>query len=102
MVLSNIGELDYMLAPDMNVGVKSPVAVNGYTEFNINTLALGKDGDIVQVQHCGASLDVFVRVFSASTDTFTSWLRPGALSESTPDGVAAMVTWLCPCIRRWL
>ena len=98
MVLSDIRELDYMLAPGMNVGVKSPVAVNGYTEFNINTLALGKDGDIVQVQHCGASLDVFVRVFSASTDTFTSWLRPGALSEyvgkSIFDTVTGKPIWL--------
>ena len=98
MVLSNIGELDYMLAPDMNVGVKSPVAVNGYTEFNINTLALGKDGDIVQVQHCGASLDVFVRVFNARTYTFTSWLRPNALSEyvgkSIFDTVTGKPIWL--------
>lgn len=98
MVLSNIRELDYMLAPGMNVGVKSPVAVNGHTEFNIETLAFGKDGDIVQMQHCGASLDVFVRVFNASTDTFTSWLRPGALSEyvgkSLFDTVSGKPIWL--------
>lgn len=98
MVLSDIGELDYMLAPDMNIGVKSPVAVNGYTEFNINTLALGKDGDIVQVQHCGASLDVFVRVFNARTYTFTSWSRPNALSEYVGkcifDTVTGKPVWL--------
>lgn len=98
MVLSDICELDYMLAPDMNIGVKSPVAVNGYTEFNINTLALGKDGDIVQVQHCGASLDVFVRVFNARTYTFTSWSRPNALSEYVGkcifDTVTGKPVWL--------
>lgn len=50
------------------------------------------------MQHCGASLDVFVRVFSASTDTFTSWLRPGALSEyvgkSIFDTVTGKPIWL--------
>lgn len=52
MHVSNLIDIDYMVAPDLHVGVTSTEALNGYKSYGVVTRALGATGDVRQVQYC--------------------------------------------------
>lgn len=52
MHVSNLIDIDYMVAPDLHVGVTSTEALNGYKSYGVVTRALGSSGDVRQVQYC--------------------------------------------------
>lgn len=98
MGISDIRELNHMIAPGLNLGVTSTVAVNGYKEFNIFTVAVGRQGAVMQYQLCGSSNDVFCRLYDNNTTLFTDWERPIPKSEyvgkSLFDTVTGKPVWL--------
>lgn len=52
MHVSNLIDIDYMVAPDLHVGVTSTQALNGYKSYGVITRAIGSTGDVMQVQYC--------------------------------------------------
>lgn len=52
MHVSNLIDIDYMVAPDLHIGVDSTDALNGYKSYGITTKAIGTSGDVIQSQHC--------------------------------------------------
>ena len=52
MHVSNLIDIDYMVAPDLHVGVTSTEALNGYKSYGVITRAIGSTGDVMQVQYC--------------------------------------------------
>lgn len=52
MHVSNLIDIDYMVAPDLHIGVDSTDALNGYKSYGIITKAIGTSGDVIQSQHC--------------------------------------------------
>ena len=52
MHVSNLIDIDYMVAPALHIGVDSTDALNGYKSYGIITRALGTSGLVIQVQYC--------------------------------------------------
>lgn len=52
MHVSNLIDIDYMVAPGLHVGVTSTDALNGYKSYGMITRAIGYTGDVMQVQCC--------------------------------------------------
>lgn len=52
MHVSNLIDIDYMVAPDLHVGVTSTQALNGYKSYGVITRAIGSSSDVMQVQYC--------------------------------------------------